>query len=135
VVQGHTGLPGVTETARDVAFCAHTILQTTCSSPRCAPRSAVRGHPLVTGSAGIRFYAGAPICLEDGSRVGALCVLDRRPRKLGPEQLDILRHLAHAAAPRLEGRRAIQQLRETSGEMHYHATHDALTGVVNRSRV
>jgi diguanylate cyclase (GGDEF)-like protein len=91
------------------------------------------GNPLVTGSAGIRFYAGAPICLEDGSRVGALCVLDRRPRKLGPGQLDILRQLAHAAATALEGRRAIQQVRETSGEMHYHATHDALTGLVNRS--
>jgi diguanylate cyclase (GGDEF)-like protein len=132
--KANTGLMGVTETSRDVAFCAHTILQDEVlevPDVRCDPRFA--GNPLVTGSAAIRFYAGAPICLEDGSRVGALCVLDRKPRKLGPEQLDILRHLAHAAAAALEGRRAIQQLRETSGEMHYHATHDALTGLVNRS--
>jgi diguanylate cyclase (GGDEF)-like protein len=132
--KANTGLPGVTETSRDVAFCAHTILQDDVlevPDARSDPRFA--GNPLVTGSAGIRFYAGAPISLEDGSRVGALCVMDRRPRKLGPEQLDILRHLAQAAASALEGRRAIQQLRETSGEMHYHATHDALTGLVNRS--
>jgi diguanylate cyclase (GGDEF)-like protein len=132
--KANTGLPGVTETPRDVAFCAHTILQDDVlevPDVRRDPRFA--GNPLVTGSAGIRFYAGAPICLEDGSRVGALCVLDRRPRKLRPEQLDILRHLAQAAAAALEGRRAIQQLREASGEMHYHATHDALTGLVNRS--
>jgi diguanylate cyclase (GGDEF)-like protein len=132
--KANTGLPGVTETSRDVAFCAHTILQDEVlevPDVRSDPRFA--GNPLVTGSAAIRFYAGASICLEDGSRVGALCVLDRRPRKLRPEQLDILRHLAQAAAAALEGRRAIQQLRETSGEMHYHATHDALTGLVNRS--
>jgi len=132
--KANTGLPGVTETSRDVAFCAHTILQDEVlevPDVRSDPRFA--GNPLVTGSAAIRFYAGASICVEDGSRVGALCVLDRRPRKLRPEQLDILRHLAQAAAAALEGRRAIQQLRETSGEMHYHATHDALTGLVNRS--
>jgi len=132
--KANTGLPGVTETSRDVAFCAHTILQDgvlEVPDARCDPRFA--GNPLVTGSAAIRFYAGAPICLEDGSRVGALCVLDRTPRKLGPEQVDILWHLAQAAAAALEGRRAIQQVRETSGEMHYHATHDALTGLVNRS--
>ena len=132
--KANIGLPGLTETSRDVAFCAHTILQDDVlevPDVRCDPRFA--GNPLVAGSAAIRFYAGAPICLEDGSRVGALCVLDRRPRRLGAEQLDILRHLAQAVAAALEGRRAIQQLRETSGEMHYHATHDALTGLVNRS--
>jgi diguanylate cyclase (GGDEF)-like protein len=132
--KANTGLPGVTEMSRDVAFCAHTILQGEVFEvldARCDPRFA--DNPLVTGSAGIRFYAGAPVCLEDGSRVGALCVMDRRPRKLDAEQLDILRQLAQAAAAALEGRRAIQQLRETSGEMHYNATHDALTGLVNRS--
>ncbi|HWM71598.1 MAG TPA: hypothetical protein VNO35_33855, partial [Steroidobacteraceae bacterium] len=49
-----------------------------------------------------------------------------------PEQLDVLRQLAQAAAA-LEGRRAVQQLREASGEIHYNATHDALTGLANRS--
>ncbi|MFL6600285.1 MAG: putative bifunctional diguanylate cyclase/phosphodiesterase [Steroidobacteraceae bacterium] len=132
--KANTGLPGLIETSRDVAFCAHTILQDgvlEIPDARSDPRFA--DNPLVTGSAAIRFYAGAPICLGDGSPVGALCVLDRKPRKLRAEQLDILRHLAQAAAAALEGRRAIQQLRETSGEMHYHATHDALTGLVNRS--
>jgi len=47
--------------------------------------------------------------------------------------VDILRELAQAAAAGLEGAVQFKQLRETSGEMHYHATHDALTGLVNRS--
>ena len=133
-LKANIGLPGVTEIPRDVAFCAYTILEDgvlEVPDARRDPRFAA--NPLVTGSAGIRFYAGAPVTLEDGSRVGTLCVLDRRPRKLEPHQLDMLRQLAQAAAAALEGRRAILQLRETSGEMHYHATHDALTGLVNRS--
>lgn len=132
--KANNGLPSLTETSRDVAFCAHTILQDDVlqvHDARRDPRFA--DNPLVTGSPLIRFYAGAPICLADGARVGALCVCDPNPRKLTAEQLDALKLLAQAAAAALAGRRAIQQLHETSGEMHYHATHDALTGLVNRS--
>jgi diguanylate cyclase len=132
--KANIGLPGVTETSRDNAFCAHTILQDDVmeiQDAMCDPR--FLDNPYVVGSPGIRFYAGVPVLLEDGSCVGSLCVIDRKPRKLTSEQRDILRQLAQAAAGALEGRRAIHQLRETSGEMHYHATHDALTGLVNRS--
>ncbi len=132
--KANIGLAGLAETPRDAAFCAHTILQEDVlevQDARQDPRFV--GNPLVVGPPGIRFYAGAPVRLEDGSSVGSLCVIDRVPRKLSSEQLDILRQLAQAAAAALEGRRAVQQLRETSGEMHYHATHDALTGLVNRS--
>jgi diguanylate cyclase (GGDEF)-like protein len=132
--KANIGLPGITETPRDAAFCAHAILQGDVMEVEDALRDPrFFDNPLVVGGPQIRFYAGAPICLDDGSCVGALCVIDRVPRKLTGEQLDVLRQLARAAAAALAGRQAIQQLRETSGEMHYNATHDALTGLVNRS--
>jgi diguanylate cyclase len=132
--KANTGLPGVTETSRDMAFCAHTILQeTVLEVPDALRDRRFADNPWVTGPLGIRFYAGAPISLEDGSRVGSLCVIDRKPRKLTEVQRDALQQLARMAAAQLEGRRAMHLLRETSGEMHYHATHDALTGLVNRS--
>jgi len=132
--KANTGLPGVTQTTREVAFCAHTILRDEVLEIRDARLDErFADNPLVAGNPGIRFYAGAPIRLDDGSCVGALCVIDRSPRELSKEQLDLLRQLAQAAASALEGRRAIQQLREASGEIHYNATHDALTGLVNRS--
>lgn len=132
--KARVGLPGVSETSRDFSFCAHTILQNTVLEVPDAYRDArFANNPLVTGAPGIRFYAGAPISLQDGSRVGSLCVIDRNPRKLTGEQLEVLRHLAHAAAVQLEGRRAMHLLRETTGEIQYHATHDTLTGLVNRS--
>jgi GAF domain-containing protein len=132
--KANIGLPGLTETSRDIAFCAHAILQDDVleiQDTRRDPRFA--DNPLVIGVPGIRFYAGAPVRLEDGSCVGSLCVIDRVPHELSTEQRDILRQLAQAAAAALEGRRAVQQLRAASGEMHYNATHDALTGLVNRS--
>ncbi|MDP0995657.1 hypothetical protein Q6250_30455, partial [Klebsiella pneumoniae] len=51
-------------------------------------------------------YAGVPLTLGDGSRVGTLCVIDRVPRQLTAQQREILRHLGLAAAHALEGRRA-----------------------------
>ncbi len=104
--KANIGLPGVAETPRDIAFCSHAIhgddlfevLDATLD-----PRFA--GNPLVTGQPDIRFYAGAPLRLSDGSRVGTLCVIDRRPRRLGDTEREILRNLAIAAAHALESRR------------------------------
>jgi GAF domain-containing protein len=42
----------------------------------------------------VRFYAGAPLTLSDGSRIGTLCIADHRPRHLDATDLDALRELA-----------------------------------------
>ena len=56
----------------------------------------------MTGPAHVRFYAGAPLKLRDGSTVGTLCVADRRPRLLNDEQVDELRRLAALVVDELE---------------------------------
>lgn len=101
--KANVGLAGVSETPRDLAFCAHAILGSevfevgdACADPRFAR------NPLVTGEPGIRFYAGAPIELPGGVRLGTLCVIDRQPRRLDPAQREQLRELAAAAAQALE---------------------------------
>lgn len=38
-----------------------------------------RNNSLVTGPPYIRFYAGTPLILKDGSRVGSLCIIDQQP--------------------------------------------------------
>ncbi|MEO9077825.1 MAG: diguanylate cyclase [Rhodanobacter sp.] len=105
--KSRVGLPvGVIETPRESAFCAHTILDSellevadTQQDPRFAD------NPLVTGALDIRFYAGAPITLKDGSRLGSLCVMDCKPGALDETQRQTIQALAQAAAEALELRR------------------------------
>jgi GAF domain-containing protein len=95
------------ETHRDESFCAHAILspdvlqvEDTLLDPRFAD------NPAVTGPARIRFYAGVPLALADGSRIGTLCVADHRPRVLDDAQLDELRRLAGQVVAALQDRRS-----------------------------
>lgn len=113
--KANLGLPGVTETPRELAFCAHAILedgvfevQDATADPRFAKNA------LVTGDPNIRFYAGATLKLSDGTHAGTLCIIDRQPRRLDSRQREVLRHLALAAAQALEGRRALRLERELS---------------------
>jgi formate hydrogenlyase transcriptional activator len=99
------GLP-LSQTARDVAFCAHAILGPglmVVSDARADERFAA--NPLVTGEPGIRFYAGAPLHDPDGHALGTLCILDRVPRELSPEQAAALEVLSREVVSRLELRR------------------------------
>ena len=104
--KANTGLPGVTETPRDVAFCAHAILDNgILEVPDARADLRFADNPLVAAAPGIRFYAGAPLRLSDGARVGTLCVIDRVPRRLSESQREALRLLSIAAVQALESRR------------------------------
>jgi anti-sigma regulatory factor (Ser/Thr protein kinase) len=99
-----------TETARSVAICDHAIRQSdlfVVSDARVDARFA--DNPFV-GEAGIRFYAGAPLVTHDGHALGTLCVLDRIPRTLSPEQVEALEALRRQAVAQLELRRNLDAL-------------------------
>ena len=104
--KANVGLEGVSETPRELAFCDHAIRQDELfevGDARQDPRFA--DNPLVTGAPDIRFYAGAPLVLSNGERVGTLCVIDRQARRLTPAQVATLKQLAQAAVQALEMRR------------------------------
>ncbi|MCU1400286.1 MAG: signal transduction histidine kinase, partial [Acidimicrobiales bacterium] len=103
----------VTETSRDISFCAHAILldspglftvEDTFLDARFAD------NPLVTGAPWIRFYAGQVLRDPDGHALGTMCAIDRTPRTLDADQRRALSHLAALAEQELNRRSEMQLL-------------------------
>ncbi|UUX95736.1 GAF domain-containing protein [Aquabacterium sp. J223] len=95
----------VCETARDISFCGHAVVQDDVLVVEDARTDArFADNPLVTGAPHIRFYAGAPLALPGGQRVGTLCLIDTRPRRLDAHDLEILASLRRLVVEELLGR-------------------------------
>ncbi|MBV9557201.1 MAG: sensor domain-containing diguanylate cyclase [Pseudolabrys sp.] len=77
-----------------------------------------KDNPLVTGGPQIRAYAGAQLRTRDGYELGALCVIDTKPRQFAAPQIALLKDLADMVASELEAQRQ--------------ATTDSLTGAPSR---
>jgi diguanylate cyclase (GGDEF)-like protein len=110
---------GVGETAREVSFCGHAILNDQILMiPDAGSDERFADNPLVTGAPNVRFYAGCPLKVGDGSNVGTLCLIDTRPRTLDAEERKLFKDLASMAEQEIE---AVQT-----------ATLDHLTHIANR---
>ncbi len=110
--KSRVGTP-VSETSRDVSFCAYAINQTDLFIvPDATKDERFAKNPLVTSDPKIRFYAGAPLITPDGHALGTLCVIDKVPRELNADQKQALRILARHVMSQLELRRRSRELTE-----------------------
>jgi PAS domain S-box-containing protein len=101
----------VDRTSRSVSFCAHAILHNDALIiPDARLDERFADNPLVTGDPGIRFYAGQPLVGPNDQKLGTLCIIDRRPRQMGAEDLEALRELATLAENELNVVRLSQAL-------------------------
>ena len=103
---GH-GLGGVCTTTREVAICNYTVLSDEVFVvPDLAADSRFNQNPLVTESPHLRFYAGAPIIMnEDGKtyRLGSLCLMDVQPHhEFTDKHAELLAQFAMMAADALQ---------------------------------
>jgi len=108
----------LSETARDISFCGHAILQPQAllvADARQDPRFA--DNPLVTAAPHIVFYAGQPIFSSDGHTLGTLCLIDDRPRQLDVDERQTLQDLARMVEQYLWGLEAAQALQQLQAEL------------------
>ncbi|WP_416759877.1 GAF domain-containing protein [Roseateles sp. So40a] len=97
----------VCETDRKSSFCGHAIhvsevmvVNDATQDPRFVD------NPMVLGDPHIRFYAGAPLEVRPGVRIGTLCLIDRRRRTLDDTDLAILMSLRDLVISELKGETA-----------------------------
>jgi GAF domain-containing protein len=101
----------VNETSRDISFCAHAIMQPDLFIvPDATKDERFAKSPLVVSEPHIRFYAGAPLITPDGYALGTLCIIDKVPRELRPDQKQALRILSRHVVTQLELRRHAKEL-------------------------
>lgn len=98
------------ETPREISFCQHTIQGDDLFEVEDALADArFQSNPLVTNDPNIRFYAGAPLVTGDGYRLGSICVIDQKPRKLTPDERAILVDLSRMVMDELELHRLLRR--------------------------
>jgi two-component system NtrC family sensor kinase len=110
--KSHFGLEA-TESSRDSAFCAHTILGDSplvVSDARLDPRFC--DSPLVVGAPYIRFYAGIPLRSSCGHKLGTLCAICLEPRHMEAREVELMVRFAAVVSDELALRLALKQLRE-----------------------
>ncbi len=105
----------LSETSRELSFCAHAILQT---EPLVVPDVTLdarfHDNPIATAEPQVRFYAGTPLIDSAGHALGTLCVIDHVPRTLTDAQLGMLVRLGRQVVAQLELRLARDQAHAAS---------------------
>lgn len=124
------GIDGGLELPLDATFC---FRMATDQGPRLSldPR-AEPAYSEIDPDGSLGTYAGSPIELEDGTRIGSLCVVSREAGAVDPSIVPVLSILAGILASALEREREVERLRSANADLRDQAATDALTGVANR---
>ncbi len=110
----------LTQTPRDVAFCAHAIAgNETMIVPDALADDRFARNPLVLDDPQIRFYAGSPLRISEGQAMGTLCVIDRVPRNLTRGQQDALEALSRQVIAQMELWRQVAEVKRLGGLLPY----------------
>ena len=121
------GLTDVNEIPREPGLCASAILTDEVYLVENAIEDVrTLSNPLVQGEFGLRFYAGAPLQTRGGHNIGNLCVIDKKPRYLNKEQIELLHELAQVVvdefelrlAALIEHRKSVDQIKKLQEQLN-----------------
>lgn len=105
----------VSETSREVSYCAHAIHDPNqiMEVEDASLDERFKNNPLLKGAPYIRYYAGSPLVNTAGHALGTLCVIDHQPRRLSDEQKKVLAALSRHVVLLLESRVLAKDLKLT----------------------
>lgn len=130
--KANVGMPGVTHTERGLSLCSLAVMQdepTVFEQAEMEP--CLLSNPLVAGSFGLKFYAGAPLITSDGYRIGTMCIIDKKERSFSENETAMLQDLAAIVMDEIEIRlSAIKAIRVQSELLHI-AAHDLKNPLLN----
>jgi len=109
------------QTPIEQSFCRYTIAQRgvmQVPDARRDPRFV--DNALVTAAEGICFYAGAPLRNRQGLVLGSLCLVDKSPRELEPEDVAALEDFAELVMVQIEQRQLLKYRDVVSGLPNVH---------------
>jgi PAS domain S-box-containing protein len=116
--KGNVGMPGVKHTDRSISLCSFAILSsepTIFDKPLEEP--CLLSNPLVHGSFGLRFYAGAPLTTPDGFHIGSVCILDKKERTFSSKQQEMLVRFSRLVMHDIELRRSALLQHEAEADL------------------
>jgi signal transduction histidine kinase len=118
----------VQQIPRDPGLCSSAILGDNFYEVNDAPSDPrTLANPLVAGEFGLRFYAAVPLKVKEGHNLGTLCVIDKKPRKLKPKQIEILQYLSDILIDQMELRLAARTAIYQQNNVLSIAAHDLKT--------
>ena len=121
-----SGIDGICQTARGDAFCSHAIeSDDLLEVPDALADARFAANPFVTGDPHIRFYAGMPLIMPEGERIGTLCVIDRQARTLTSAQREALSGLAEVVTQALLQREHTHYLEIVGDSSRFQAISEA----------
>lgn len=108
--KSHYGLDA-RETPREYAFCGHAINQDDVFIIENSDQDErFSDNPIVTQQPLVKFYAGAPLILNNNVRIGTLCVIDNHARSITKDQKESLEALARQVVNQLELRLQLKEM-------------------------
>lgn len=130
--KANIGMPGVKSVPRGESLCSLAILESEPTVFENAEKEpCLLANPLVAGSFGLKFYAGAPLVTSDGYHIGTVCLVGKKQRKFTAEERGMLSDLTAIVMDEIEIRiSTIKALREKSELMHI-AAHDLKNPLAN----
>ena len=119
------------ETPREISFCGHAILHDDAFIvPDTKKDERFADNPLVLEPPYIRFYAGYPLRTMDGLKLGTLCIIDTKPRRLSRVNIQMLSDLGAMVEREL----TLTQL-ATLGQQLYQEKRDGVAGPTTRNQL